>query len=585
MAETPTFDRPETATRTKPLWPLDNARACILAHAPVLPGETVAVSSARGRRLAEPVVARETQPPADLSAMDGYALCAADIAEASAESPVALSIIGLSRAGGADAPSPGPGEAIRIATGARVPVGADTVVMQEGCTLLAEDRVAVRTASASGANIRLAGEEYRQGDELLPAGTVCTPAVIGLLASGGWERVAVHRRPRIAILSIGDELQDPAQRRRDVNRPMLQAACEELGAEVVEAGSCGDRGAEAAAWLAAAAERCDVVLTSGSASVGDYDVIGDAWHRLNVTSHFDGVAIRPGKPCHFGTLPSGRLIFALPGNPLAALTGFEELVAPALEQMGGGTWRPAPRLRLPLAEPLHLKRDARYLIRLDAEGEVTPPDRQGSAPLRLAANATGTADWQGPCHRPAGWPVEVRPTPEMLRARLLRPASPLPALIGVRGESDSGKTRLIEQLLPALKARGLRVGTIKHAHHDLDLHARGKDTHRHADAGAAMVMAIGPNGAVLARHQAVDQRPGAWLDDFAGEVDLVLAEGFKASLMPHIAVTVGADFAIAAGRDQGVHRWQVTRPEGATVTYPAELIDDLAERLLTECRP
>ncbi len=562
---------PPAATST--LLELDAARALVLRDAPLLPAETVALSAARGRRLAAPLVAQESQPPADLSAMDGYAVRAADLAGATAEAPVALTIVGLSRAGGPDAPSPGPGEAVRIATGARVPAGADTVVMQEGCVPSGDGRVVVRTAAGRGANIRLTGEEYRPGDVLLPAGSLCTPAAIGLLASGGWSTVAVHRRPRVAILSLGDELLDPARRRRDVNQPMLRAACESLGAEVVEVGVCADSAADAAAWLSAAASRSDLLLTSGSASVGDYDVVGDAWRLLGVAERFSGVAIRPGKPCHFGVLPDGPLVFALPGNPLAALTGFEELVAPALEQMAGGDWRPAPRLRLPLAAPLDLKRDARYLLRLGAGEAIEPPDRQGSAPLRQAAQAQSTADWQGPCHLPDGWPVEVRPTAEAWRGRVLRPAAALPAVIAVRGYSDSGKTRLIEQLVPALMARGLRVGTVKHAHHELQLEPAGKDSARHAAAGASMVLALGPDSAVMTRYGRDEQPPAAWLELFAGQVELVLVEGFKQTPLPHVALRDGSEFGLTAGHLDGLRCWHVTRPAGERLTFPDELLE------------
>lgn len=561
---------------------VSDARAQVLRHTPVLPADTVALPGLLGRRLAAPVVATEAQPPANLAAMDGYAVRAADLAGAQAAAPVVLRLIGSSRAGGPEAPSPRAGEAVRIATGARVPAGADAVVMQEGCAFLDDQRIAIRTAARPGENVRQAGEEYRPGETLLAAGTEVTPAVIGLLASAGWVEAAVYRRPRVAILSVGDELQDPAQRRRDANGPMLRAACEAAGAEVVEMGVVGDQVAAAAAWLAAAGRRADVVLSSGSASVGDFDVVPAAWRAVGVDERFGAVALRPGKPCHFGVLHPRVLVFALPGNPLAALTGFEELVAPALLQMAGGTWQPDPRLRLPLAAPLDLQRSARYVMRLGPGDAVVPPERQGSAPLRMAANSLRTGDWDGPCHRPAGWPVEVRTSAAGLRGGRFRPVAPLPAVIGVRGYSGSGKTRLLEQLIPALRRRGLQIGTIKHTHHEVAYDVAGKDTHRHAAAGACMVLAVGAREAVLQRLGEVEQDVGSWLEPFAGLVDLVLVEGFKETPLAHVAIEVGDGFDLSSGHQDGLRCWRIRRQEGDDLSYPDDLIAKLADLMIEE---
>lgn len=563
------------------LMDLDLARQTVLQGAVPLPAESVELRFAVGRCLAEAVVADAAEPADDLSAMDGYAVRAADVATALADAPVVLAVVGVSRAGGPPPVTVAGGQAVRIFTGARVPAGADAVVMQEGCTRQ-DGTVLVRTAAAVGANIRRRGEEYEPGDVLLRAGSVCGPAAIGLLVAAGNDAVAVHRRPRVGLLSIGDEFEGLDQRRRDVNGPMLRAACEQAGATVVETAQRGDTAAAVTAWLMAAAARCDLLLSSGSASVGDYDVIGQAWQDAGVGVWFDGVAMRPGKPCHAGRLPGGPYVIALPGNPLAALTGFEELVAPLLAKLAGRDWRPPLRLRLPLAEELHLKRQARYLVRLGSEHEVTPPVRQGSAPLRQAANAGLTADWQGPVRRAAGWPVEVRPTAEELRGRLLQPVPPLPPVVSVRGDSDSGKTRLVEQLLPLLRGRGLRVGTVKHTACDLAFESLGKDSQRHAAAGAVAVLAVGPNGSVWQRHEPVDQRLGPWLERFCGLVDLVLVEGFKATPLPHLWVSVGEAFSLASGQVDGERQWRLTRPPGESVSFPEELVSELVGQLLEQ---
>lgn len=578
--------------------PLQAAKAAVLAECSPLEPETCALFTAHGERLAEPVLAAWDHPAGDNAAMDGYAVRSEDLVGASIDQPATLRVVGLSRAGEAATVGIGAGEAVRIFTGGLVPEGADAVVIQEATGPVDghPDLVAVRMAVAPGENVRCAGEEYRAGDRLLEAGDRLTPAAIGLLASAGLTEVRVVRRPRVALLGIGDELVSDevpagAAFRFDSNGPMLAAAVAEANAMLLGASRCRDDAAEVASWLRDAAEGADVLVSSGSASVGEFDVVGAAWAAASVRRVFAGVAIKPGRPCHFGVLDGRRrvLVFALPGNPLAALTGFEQLVAPCLEALGGGRPARRPRLRLPLAEGFGAKRPATYLVRSSCQSGPVPrlevPARQGAAMLREAARQPLLTVIEGPVTLPAGAPVEAEVVGEALADQVVRIVPPLPGCVGVQGPSGVGKTRLVEQLLPVLAGRGLRVGTVKHATHPVQADRTGSDSHRHRAAGAVAVLLVGPAGTVWSN----DDTPAELadlLEPFAGQADLVLIEGFKALAIDRVVLSEGAGgFSLTSRREEGRLVWEVTRPAAdGPLDYPAELLGDLAERILAVAR-
>lgn len=375
------------------------ALAIVLDAVAPLPPETCAAADALGRVLAEPVHAGRTLPPWDVSAMDGYALRAADVAAAPATLPVAFEVA----AGGDRARALAPGTAARIFTGAPLPPGADTVVRQED-TERAGDRVRIRVAPVAGTDVRPAGEDVRAGDLVLAPGTKLGPGQLGMLAALGRSVVAVHQRPRVAILSGGDELVEPdgdASGGRIVssNSYSLAAQCREAGAEPLYLGIARDTPEHLEQRLRAGLT-AHVLVSSAGVSVGDHDYVRPVLEKLGCELVFWGVRIRPGFPLVFGRFgahdPAGRgpLVFGLPGNPVSAMVTFEQFVRPALRRMAGQRAWFRPRIAATLAEPLRKAAGRLHFVRvrLTREGGrvvATPTGNQSSGVLRSMALADG----------------------------------------------------------------------------------------------------------------------------------------------------------------------------------------------------
>jgi molybdopterin molybdotransferase len=325
-----------------------DARAAVLSHCDPLPAAEYRPAAALGLVLAQGVVAGEAVPPFRNSSMDGYALRAGDVATASAASPVRLQVIGRVMAG--DDPSGmiiGDGQAVRIMTGAVVPQGADAVCMIEhtepaGSAGGAEEDGAVLIAHAvsPGENVRLPGEDVDVGDEIFPAGTVVGPAHVGVLTSVGVQTVRAIRRPRVGVVSTGDELRSDGGplapgKIRDSNRPGLLARLTSDGFEAVDLGWVADQPDVLAAALERASEDCDALLTSGGVSVGDADIVKMVLSRADSALWFQ-VAVRPAKPFAFGRVGTRLVpVFGLPGNPVSALVSYELFARPALRRMAG----------------------------------------------------------------------------------------------------------------------------------------------------------------------------------------------------------------------------------------------------------
>ena len=322
-----------------PLVSLEETRDAILAAVPRLPVEPCAIADAVGLVLAADVSTAEPVPPFANTAMDGYAVRAADTVSASADAPVRLRVVGELPAGVVPTIPVGVGEAIRIMTGAPMPDGADAVMMVERTERDGDDGVLVHAVAAAGDHIRLPGGDLEAGQVVFTAGTVLGPAHIGVLASVGAHVVSVHRRIRVGVLSTGDELVEqgalaPGQI-RDSNRPMLCALAAAAGAEVVDLGLARDDEDLIVSVLEDAFTRCDAVLTSGGVSMGDYDFVKAALDRFG-TLEWRQVAIKPAKPLAFGIV-RGVPVFGLPGNPVSSLVSFELFARPALRSMMGYT--------------------------------------------------------------------------------------------------------------------------------------------------------------------------------------------------------------------------------------------------------
>jgi molybdopterin molybdotransferase len=408
----------------RPLASLEEARAQILAGVAPKPTEDVDLPAALGRVLAAPVVARLTLPPWDNSAMDGFAVRAADVAGARPASPVSLPVAGDLAAGAAATAALAPGTAQRIFTGAPLPPGADAVVPVEDTDAprgtagggIAPERVAVSAAARVGAHIRPAGSDIQAGARLLEPGRRLNATALALAAAGGHARLPVFERPRVAVLATGDELAaagaalGPAQI-PDSNSIGLTAQATQSGAEARSWGVARDNLEEVTQKLGEAIGWADLVVVSGGVSVGAHDVVKDAFERLGRLELWR-VAVQPGKPVAFGRADGRRqvLLFGLPGNPVSSFVTFELFVRPVLRRLAGFadlSGREIVRARLSEAVTKPVDRRTFLRVRL-AGGEARLSGGQGSHMLSglAAANALAIVP-EGISELPAGAEVDV----------------------------------------------------------------------------------------------------------------------------------------------------------------------------------
>ncbi|MDE2368173.1 MAG: molybdopterin molybdotransferase MoeA [Burkholderiales bacterium] len=362
------------------------ARAAIAgALRPLDRSETVELTAALGRVLGADVVSPIDVPAHDNSAMDGYAFASADLR---ADAPTRLQACGTLLAGAPYAGAVAPGSCLRIMTGAVMPAGLDTVVPHELCRVDGDTVTIEPGVIRAGENRRRRGEDLKLGLPALRAGTLLRPAELGLIASLGIDRVAVVARLRVALFSTGDELRTLGQPLDpgciyDSNRYTLRAALERLGFEVIDLGLVADDPAALQATLEQAVARADVVLTSGGVSMGDADHVRAVLARMGEVA-FWKVAMRPGRPFAFGPLrAAGRSawLFALPGNPVAALVTFYALARDALLQLAGAAARPVPMLQARCATPIR-KRPGRT----EFQRAIVEPAAGGGWQVRLTGS-------------------------------------------------------------------------------------------------------------------------------------------------------------------------------------------------------
>ncbi len=395
----------------KPLLHWEAARTRVLDGVRALAPVTRAVADSRGYALAEAVMARESMPPFDNSAMDGFAVRAADVAGASQASPAVLRIVGTIAAGARDLPRVGPTEAARIMTGAPIPPGVDSIVpveltdtwdgerrMSRAAESMADPaRVRVFAPVRPGDHVRRAGESVTAGALVLSRGERLGPAQIAMLLSVGVFETAVHTLPRVGVISTGDELvTDAAPLRagqiRDSNRPGLLAAIADQGFVGVDLGAARDDADEIERRVLDGLARVDFLLTSGGVSVGDYDLTRRVLARIGDVEAY-GVAVKPGRPQLFGAV-RGVPVFGLPGNAVSSLVVFDQFVLPALKKMAGrlDVFRPVFPARL--AEPLGRTPDRVEFVRVrlecrDGEWIAFNTGPQGSGILSTMARANG----------------------------------------------------------------------------------------------------------------------------------------------------------------------------------------------------
>lgn len=363
----------------------------ILGSVTVLPPLDLALLEARGTVLAEPVSAPVPLPPFDNSAMDGYAVVASDVAGATEADPVTLPVVGDVVAGDPAVSALRPGLTARIMTGAPMPAGADAVIPVEW-TDGGTARVRIVRSAPPGHYIRRAGEDVREGQVVVPAGTRLRAPQLGMIAAVGRARVTVRPKPRVVVVSTGDELREPGTTLGhghiwESNSFMLTAAVAEAGGVGYRHSTVDDEPGSVRDMLQDQLVRADAVITSGGVSMGSRDVVKEA---LTGTVKFHKVGMRPGKPQGFG-LMEGTPVFTLPGNPVSAYVSFQVFVRPALRAMQGLPPEPLPTVKAVLSgdikSPAGLRHFLRARLTYDGGYTVDPADVQGSHQLASLASA------------------------------------------------------------------------------------------------------------------------------------------------------------------------------------------------------
>ncbi|OEJ68120.1 molybdopterin molybdenumtransferase MoeA [Magnetovibrio blakemorei] len=375
--------------------PASDALSQIIAAMKPTCAEQVALPDALGRILAEDVLARLTQPWADVSAMDGYAVRQEDVAQVSAQAPATLKVIGESAAGGSFDGDVGPGCAVRIFTGAPVPKGTDTIIIQED-TEAAGEAITVLEKAPAGKFIRPAGLDFKADTVLLKAGSLMSGRNVGLAAAANVPWVKVRRKPRIALIATGNEVVMPGDTLGDnqiisSNSVMLSAFIKVLGGEPLDLGIARDDLGSLTERVRAA-KQADMLITIGGASVGDYDLVGQVLLQEGLQLAFDKVAMRPGKPVIFGLL-DGMPVLGMPGNPVSVGVSSAVFLRPAIAAMLSVPATDAPLQTAQLAIDLggndERQEYMRATLSIGADGEhlVTPFSKQDSAMLAKFAEA------------------------------------------------------------------------------------------------------------------------------------------------------------------------------------------------------
>jgi molybdopterin molybdotransferase len=404
------------SVRAKDLVSIDAHRADILDRIRPLPPTQLGITEAEGSVLAEDITASRPLPPFDNSAMDGYALIAADTAGAAKDAPVTLRVTGEVAAGDTGAYAVTPGTCLRITTGAKLPGGADAIVpVEETDGGIAQ--VAIRLAVEPGHAVRYSGGDAREGDVLLARGTRLGPMQIAVLASSGRARAEVFPRPRVAVFSTGDELTEPGQplapgKIWDSNSFMLAAAAREAGCLAFRHGPVPDDPREILPAIEHQLLRADLLITSGGVSMGgEHDVVKDTLSRLG-TIQFRKVAMQPGMPQGFGTIGEDSTpIFTLPGNPVSAYVSFQIFVLTALGALQGQPDRQLPSVQATVTGPLRSPPGRRSYMRgvlNRADGTVAPLSGQGSHQVATLGRANAlivVPEWA--VHMKEGDDVEV----------------------------------------------------------------------------------------------------------------------------------------------------------------------------------
>ena len=391
--------RPHDHDSPDGLLSVEDARERVLGGVQPLAPLRLALTDAYGCVAAEDVVSTVDLPEFASSAMDGFAVRASDVAGATPSRPVELKIVGRALIGHEPEGTVGAGEAMHIATGAPIPAGADVVVPIENATLEGDELVRLLDGPASGTHVRPHGEDVREGDVLVPAGKRLGAAELGLLAIAGHPAPLVHPRPRVVVLSTGDELVTPTEspsfgQVRDANSALIFGALREMGAMPVMAGIVRDDVESLRETIFSFEIQADAFVSSGGVSVGERDVVKAAFFRRGDVDFFK-VAMQPGMPQGFGHV-EGKPYFGLPGNPVSVFVSLEVFVRPAILRMMGRSHLFRPEVKATLTEEVRGPRGklqfARVEVRREAGGwSATPTGARGSNLISTVARANGLA--------------------------------------------------------------------------------------------------------------------------------------------------------------------------------------------------
>ncbi len=530
---------------------IEEAFAHLIAHAQALPAERVPVRAALGRVAAANVTAVRQLPGFRRSAMDGYVCHDVDLSEASPERPVRLPISGEVRIGESPRDGPNRGEAWSITTGGAIPSRGDRVVPLEKARRQDNVLVIDRPLDAKK-HIAEADEELPVGAVIVPMGDLIGPSALGTMAGAAIPDVLTYRRPRIALISTGDELIDaqdgtpsvPAGRIVNTNAWVLKGEMETAGCLVEYRGVVrDDRQQLSAAFQEAAGSGCDVVVSTGGVSVGPYDKVPRAWLDLGAKRIVGRVDLKPGGPFFAGVLGSTWAI-GLSGSPAALLAAYHLLLRPLLYRLAGHHSYLRPIVSVRLATGLERRADRLRVLwtRIEdsgkgwLDGHVLTDRTLGILGGMARANGLlllrpGTPPLPAGSHAP----VLLLDRPEDRQEFHVPPAHPAPLIVGVVGSSGEGKTAVIAGLLRRLREAGVRGIAVKHASHGFAFDQVGTDSARMFEAGAGVVLVTGPNeaavrlrldGRPLEREGAIEIAIAA-AQHLDGAPQVVLVEGFR----------------------------------------------------------
>ena len=387
--------------------PFHKAKSIVQKHLFTLGEETISLNDAGGRVLAQDIIATFPSPLFDNSAMDGFAVLSRDTKDATPTNPVTLKLVGVSSAGTPSDIELEEGECIQCMTGAKIPHGADAIIMVEDSSGFSDlDKVQITIEAFPGKHIRNCGEEIKEGERLIQKGTPITPSEIGTCATFGYGELTVYNKPKIAIFGTGDELVEPGNALCDgqiynSNLYVFAELATRVGAEIIMRDVIKDNKDSLRAFLSHAIETCDIIISSGGVSMGKYDYVREVFMELGVNEHFWKVAQKPGKPLFFGT-GYNTLIFGLPGNPVSSYIGFMEWVWPVIHTL---TRQPKPEPLTAILKKPFPREDVKYRFLFGKawmeKGQLVcePSPKVGSHMLTSSLQTNcilGTAQGDGP---------------------------------------------------------------------------------------------------------------------------------------------------------------------------------------------